>query len=146
MSFKSTVKRTKEIELRVLNALNSYGKFYKSEEEFSTYDLYGETGGDKTLIEIKERSQIYSWWNIEKAKITRLLDLRDKAKYKIRLYLVMVVKDMAYLYNIDDVKNYQVEKKMMNNYTNESFKNGVKKSIKVVYSFPFTIHKLELKI
>lgn len=145
MNFKATEQRTTKVELAVLKALKSFGNFKWSYDKFSTYDLYGETGGEKTLIEIKERSKIWDDWYIEKAKIDRLIKLKKSANYKIRLYLIMVVKDIAYLYNVEEIIEYKTEKKLMKSNTNERFSKP-KKILKTVYLFPFTIHKLKLKI
>ena len=80
-----------------------------------------------------------------KAKIDRLIKLKKSANYKIRLYLIMVVKDIAYLYNVEEIIEYKTEKKLMKSNTNERFSKP-KKILKTVYLFPFTIHKLKLKI
>lgn len=145
MNFKATEQRTTKVELAVLKSLKSFGDFNLSDDKFSTYDLYGETGGEKTLIEIKERSKIWNDWYIEKDKIDKLIKLKNSVYYKIRLYLIIVVKDISYLYNVEEIIEYKTEKKLMKSNTNECFSKP-KKILKTVYLFPFTIYKLKLKI
>lgn len=146
MNIKATEQRTAKVELAVLNALKGFGNFQKSKDEFSTYDLYGETGGEKTLIEIKERSKIWGEWYIEKAKIDRLIKLKNSADYKIRLYLFMVVNKDCFVYKVDEIAKCKVVNVLINNYTNENFKNGVKKSKRLLYCFPFKNYKMKLKL
>lgn len=143
---KFTSERTSEIETRVLNALEPYGIFYKSKYKYSVYDLYGITGGDKTLIEIKEREKIWDEWYIDKSKIDSLLALREKATYKLRLYLFMVVSNECYIYNIDHVKKESIKELELPNNTSADFKQMKKKIKKKVYCFPFDLQLTKLII
>ena len=144
-----TEKITSEIELAVLKALKPYGDFKKSDDKFSTYDLFGTTSGQKTLIEIKNRSTEYDNWYIEKAKIDRLVALKNKAGYELRIYLCMVVENKAYFYNANEIAKCQVKEVYINNYTNEEFnisKIMPKKSIRKLYCFPKNIYKTKILI
>ena len=133
-----TRKRYSANERAVLDLLNKKPEndFKLSENRYDVYDIYGTLGGVKTLVEVKERRE-NDWptWYIEKAKIDSLIHKRSLTNDHINLYLIKSTNSGHYIYDIDDIINYQTKVIKMNKRT--VWNDG--KIDKEVYEFPKSI-------
>ena len=139
--------KTKETEIRCLKALDKYGDFELSDDEFSPYDIYGYTNGIKTLIEVKERSEMYQRWYIEKQKIYNLLKLKKKTKDQLRIYLMIVVENDGFLFKVDDIFEMgQIERIRMNKQTSKDLSQSNQKIRKEIINFHHQLNLLNIKL
>lgn len=139
--------RTRKIEKRCLDALSKYGDFKLSDNEFSPFDIYGFTNGIKTLIEVKERSEMWDQWYIEKQKIDNLVKLKNKTKDLIRIYLIIVVGDDAFLFKVDDIfETGKIQRVRMNHQTSKDFPKSDIKIRKEIINFHHQLNLLKLKL
>ena len=139
--------KTKQTEKRCLDALLKYGDFKLSEDEFSPFDIYGYTKGTKTLIEVKERSEMWDWWIIEKQKIDNLKKLKNQTKDQLRIYLMIVFKNDAFLFKVDDIFEMgRIERFKMNKQTSKDFAHSYVKEIKEIIKFHHKLNLLKLKL
>ena len=118
-----------------------------SEDEFSPFDIYGYTKGTKTLIEVKERSEMWDWWIIEKQKIDNLKKLKNQTKDQLRIYLMIVFKNDAFLFKVDDIFEMgRIERFKMNKQTSKDFAHSYVKEIKEIIKFHHKLNLLKLKL
>jgi len=139
--------KTKQTEKRCLDALSKYGDFKLSEDEYSPFDLYGYTNNVKTLIEVKERSEMWDRWFIEKQKIDNLRKLKHKTKDPLRIYLLIVVKNDGFLFKVDDIFEMgKIERIRMNKQTSKDFPHSDIKIRKEIINFHHQLNLLKLKL
>ena len=139
--------KTKQTEKRCLDALLKYGDLKLSEDEFSPFDIYGYTKGIKTLIEVKERSEMWNRWFIEKQKIDNLRKLKHKTKDPLRIYLMIVVGNDGFLFKVDDIFQMgKIERIRMNKQTSKDFPHSDIKIRKEIINFHHKLNLLKLKL
>ncbi len=146
----SNIGKAKANEAEVLKLLNGMpeSNFKMHPEKYSHYDILGTTDGNDTVIEVKERRQIWPTWYIEVKKVNDMcaqLSKEGKDCKDVSLNLCYSVEGKHYLYDIKDIsKNWKLISKSMNKTTAAGFNGQGRKVTKDVYEFKFDTYKLEL--
>jgi len=139
--------KTKQTEKRCLKALSKYGDFKLSDNEFSPFDIYGYTNNVKTLIEVKQRSEMWEQWYIEKQKIDNLIKLKNKTKDPLRIYLMIVVENDGFLFKVDDIfETGKIQRVRMNKQTSKDFPQSDIKIRKEIINFHHQLNLLKIKL